>query len=603
MKPYPFIFVLFFGCGSDGDPPDTDSDTDTDSGQTTNDDHWFDEAELVPPFEHVNTVWSGVALLDYDDDGWLDIFFPNGLTAKDALYRNQGDGTFVDMAEEAGVDSLGENGAAVAGDLDNDGDTDLVVNTACSTGTYDELGGVFLDGGAILYLNNGDGTFTDVDIDLGDEDPEIMTWCTTSLGLADYDGDGVLDMLVSNHVDPDLNPPWIFTKTDDYARNFILLGDGDGNFSKGVIFEETDTTEYYVSFVMASLDVDMDGRLDLLIGQGGDALRVCPQAEDGSFGTDKLVEAQDSGRGLWMGLAVADYDGDLDFDVYATNQGLSPYMVGYDNTYAIDLVMDEWINNSHSLLLYEDDEFAPADWPVEAEFLLAGDLFDGLNGTYDDWMEPQGLDRYPWSWGAVPLDADADGWMDVAFTSNNCSPPMCIIWTEDLGAGPGGLLLNDKGQGFIDVTWEAGVENTDELGQYQDGRGIATGDLNNDGYADLVYANRSYNSSQTDPLAQEVGVPHVFLSRERDANWLQIDLEGTTSNRDGIGSVVRITTEETERVYIFGAGGSTNSSNERLVTLGLGDATSVDIEVIFPSGNSVEVTDVQANQRITIEES
>ena len=133
--------------------------------------------------------------------------------------------------------------------------------------------------------------------------------------------------------------------------------------------------------------------------------------------------------------------------------------------------------------------------------------------------------------------------------------------------------------------------------------GANFGDLNNDGYPDLVIANRSYNPSHTDPLAQVPGTPRIWLSEERSGNWLQIDLEGTWSNRDGIGAVVRIEGEGETWTHWFGAGGSTNSSSERLLTVGLGSVEEVDVTVSFPSGIETEELNVQANQRITIEES
>ena len=179
---------------------------------------------------------------------------------------------------------------------------------------------------------------------------------------------------------------------------------------------------------------------------------------------------------------------------------------------------------------------------------------------------------------------------------------MTIIWDEESGAGPGGLLINNQGTGFVDRTWEAGIANVDAEGRYVDGRGVATGDLNNDGYADLVIANRSYNPSHTDPLAQVPGTPRIWLSQERSGNWLQIDLEGRFSNRDGIGAIVEIESDDQEWIHWFGTGGSTNSSSERLLTVGLGTTSVVDITVTFPTGIQVIENDVQANQKITIVE-
>jgi hypothetical protein len=249
-----------------------------------------------------------------------------------------------------------------------------------------------------------------------------------------------------------------------------------------------------------------------------------------------------------------------------------------------------------------------SDWTLEAEHELAGDLFDGfpdpVDGElrYPEWVEPEGLQRFPWAWGVVPLDVNADGFSDVAFTGNNCAAPMGIIWDEKQGAGPGGLLLNVDGQGFRDVIWEANIPNTDRYGRYQDGRGIATGDLNGDGSADLVYVNRTYNPSQSDPLAQEPGEPHVWLSRPREGGWLQVDLVGSQSNRQGLGSQVVVDDGSSRVAYGLGFGGNTNSSSQRSLFIGLGDADSVDLEVEFPSGTLVLLENVDADQRVVVEE-
>ena len=132
---------------------------------------------------------------------------------------------------------------------------------------------------------------------------------------------------------------------------------------------------------------------------------------------------------------------------------------------------------------------------------------------------------------------------------------------------------------------------------------MAVGDLNNDGLPDIVYANRTFNPSQSSPLAQQPGVPNVLLSKGTPGNWLQLDLVGTQSNRDGIGSYIRIKTEERAFFYLFEPGGTTNSSNERLFTVGVGTAEKVDVAVLFPSGKQVRLDSVRSNQRIVVKES
>ena len=578
----------------------------------------FTEGTLLPAFEHVNAVWAGVALLDYDGDGWLDIFLTNGFTHSDALYRNLGDGTFVDVSVDAGVDSLGESGAAAAGDLDNDGDIDLVVSEACQTGTRSENGEAFLDGLRKVLLNQGDGTFEShtVEIPLQDDADNRNYRCTTSVSLADMDRDGDLDMIQSNSHDPDSAPPWVFDKYHPGGANLIMYNDGTGQFTTS-----TEDMGDEATFVSAQLDIDGDGHQDIIFGPSGHPMRAWMQQPDKTLVEDPTQT--DTGRGVWMGIAVADFDRDQSPDLYVTNQGLSPFFWGYDNLYgyfpgavtaepafddptAETELLREWVNPFHSLHVRDESGvFRPhPDWPLLADHVLAGDLFrDPTSGSYEGWENPSGMNRQAWGWGVVALDVNADGWMDVSWTGNSCDAPMTIIWDEERGAGPGALLMNAEGAGFVDRTWESGTANVDSEGRYVDGRGVATGDLNNDGYPDLVIANRSYNPSHTDPLAQVPGTPRIWLSEERSGNWLQIDLEGTWSNRDGIGAVVRIEGEGETWTHWFGAGGSTNSSSERLLTVGLGSVEEVDITVSFPSGIETEELGVQANQRITIEES
>jgi hypothetical protein len=259
--------------------------------------------------------------------------------------------------------------------------------------------------------------------------------------------------------------------------------------------------------------------------------------------------------------------------------------------------------------VFENDggKFVASSWSMESEHELAGDVFEGFESSdgeilYTDWSSPQDLERFGWGWAAVTADIDADGWMDVVFNGNNCSAPLSIVGSEEQGAGPGGVLRNKEGKGFADKTWEWGLANLDTDGNYPDGRGLAVGDLNNDGYPDFVYANRSYNPSQSGPMSQVPGVPNVWLSEGKRGNWLQIDLVGTTSNRDGIGSMIRIDTGERKHFYVFEPGGTTNSSNERLFSVGVGSAEKIDIVVLFPSGKQVRHDAVSVNQRIVIRE-
>jgi len=592
----------------------------------------YDQAVLMPPFRHGNAAWAGVALLDFDSDGWLDIFFTNGLGQPTGLYKNLGGTHFRDVAEDVGADILDQIGSVAAGDIDNDGDPDLVLAVECTWGTLDEEGNSIGDGSLIL-LRNEDGQFERLSVPFT-EGTTSRGVCPSSVSLFDGDNDGWLDIMVDSGIDPDKLYPWKFALTEEEALDVLLHGNGDGTFGREQIVNPDIWADSRPSglaprstttFASAFFDVDGDGHIDRISGEGGRALMSFFRNEDGAF-VPMADQLPVSGMGQWMGMAVADFNGDGRLDVYATNQGMSPPIVGYDNVSEFgqhllalaegpggeDVLENYWLNPFHSLFLNTEDQglVERYDWPTVADFMMATDDYspafvEALDGVFSPhWYPLDNLQRYGWGWGAVALDADLDGWTDVAFTGNNCAAPMTIIWDEEHGAGPGGLLLNQQGSGFVDGIHDWDVANVDDQGRYQDGRGIAVGDLNGDGLADLVFANRSYNPTQSDPLAQVAGVPRVLLSNSefRTGNWLRVDVQGTASNRDGIGSLVTVNLGDRSVVRALGAGGATNSSNERTVLLGLGESETVDVTVRFPGGAETVVSGVAANQAIQVVE-
>jgi len=582
----------------------------------------FTEAILEPPFLHANALWAGVALTDANGDNLLDIVFTNGTNHRDGLYLNQGDGRFVDAAEEAGFPAEPQHGGVVSGDIDNDGDEDLVFTVECSNGTLTEKGVGLADGGFHIFRNDGQGHYSLEEPGQAVQD-EVQT-CPISVDLFDIDNDGDLDLITSNGLDLDQIFPWVFRKDVLEAADYVLLNDGSGAFNQAIeidnpIQQDPNSPKmvtHYTTFTSVMMDLDQDGQFERIAGSGGTPVGVW------SYQDEMLrFEPEGSlvGEGIWMGLAPGDFTGDGQLEIYGTNMGLSPLIAGYDNLldYAQTIYGNETTSINeltthifHGVLKVQADGILDTieDWPVYAAQPLAGDFFDGFidpettEPRYPQWVQPEGFERYPWGWGAVALDYDADGWVDVAFNGNNCSAPMDIIWDEARGAGPGALLRNLEGQAFEDVTWDAGVANIDPRGRFVDGRGIASGDLNGDGYSDLVFANRTYNPSQSSPLAQENGVPRVWLSKKRANNWLRVKLESHTGNRQGLGGMVWVDDGEKETVHGLGLGGGTNSSSERVLTIGLGQNESVDLRVRFRSGSEVQLKDVTANQTLTVVE-
>ncbi len=581
----------------------------------------FDAAVLEPVPALAGSLWAGTALADFDGDGRTDLYVPNGKGYADYLYLNQGDGRFVDAAADWGLDSLEQHEQAAAGDLDNDGDPDLVVGIGCSYGTLDEHGESITDGEVVVYENVG-GAFSEVRR-VGDEMRDGFELCPVSLTLMDVDGDGVLDLDVCSGVDPDATFPWVFQKVLDESEDQIFLGHGELDFAtKPVPFETSNYADRasvyrYVSFASAYVDMNADGHLDRIAGHGGAFISIyLYNPDENAF--DGAYDRLDADFGLWMGLATGDYDADGDLDLYATNQGVSPLLQGYDNLPPPDhtdltLLAEETLLGVElvpfqSVFENREGTLVRSEWSLDAPQVLAGDAFDGLPDSttgelaYPEWEVLEDLERIAWSWGAQPLDIDADGWPDVAYASNNCSPPMCIVGDEEAAAGPGGLLRNVEGTGFRDLTWSSEVANLDEGGGYRDGRGVSVGDLNGDGYGDFVVASRAYTASESDPLDQELGTVNVWLSQPRDGHWLQVDPVGSTSNRDALGATVLVDDGEKRVMWGIGNGGNTNGSSEPVATFGVGSAEHVDLVVTFPSGATVSLDQVAVDQRLVVEE-
>lgn len=579
----------------------------------------FRKAMLTPPFFHGNASWAGAALLDVDGDGWLDIYMTNGASQPNSLYRNRGDGTFEDVGEASGVALMKSTSSVSAGDIDNDGDPDLVVGMECTLGSLSASGTSVGDGGLVVLLNDGAGRFVQTEIE-AEGDVLERGFCPVSIDLVDLNGDGNLDVVSNNGIDPDHLYPWKFGLTASEAVDHIVLGDGQGGFAGSMeLVGPTQRADpgpespfscplgcSTTTFTSVYFDVNRDGRMDRISGEGGRPLLVFLQDEEGRLVYEESFAV--SGFGQWMGMAVADFDGDDDLDIYSTNQGMSPFIVGYDNLPPPHSGI--WLNPFHTLFerLPSGAFEERSDWPLDAGHTLATDIYepevDPFTGEplHAQWFPLGNLERYGWGWAAVSVDLDLDGWMDVAFTGNNCAAPMPIIWNEANGAGPGGLLLNQAGAGFRDVIVEWEIPNTDSEGRYQDGRSLVSGDLNNDGAPDLVFVNKTYNPSQSNPLAQEAGTPSVWLSKPREGGFLRVELEGTTSNRDGIGSEVVVNLGSHTQRQILGVSGATNGSSERALLFGLGAESSVDVSVTFPSGIVVERTAVTANTTLRLVE-
>ena len=470
----------------------------------------------------------GAAWLDYDRDGRLDLFLPGAKNQPNALFHNDGDGTFSDVAVSAGVaGGQGHNGV-VAADFDDDGFPDLFLG-----GTGGMAG--FEHSAAALYRNRGDGTFEDVIAGSGIDAPDTAL----SAAAADVDGDGRLDLFIA--------------AAGSLARKVQFgskLYRNRGSFRFVEITRRAGVGTTRGACVNAFTDADGDGRVDLLVGDCNDVtlaptpIELFSNRGGGRF-ADVTVEAGLDKGGYWMGVCPADFDRDGDIDVFATNFGsFLPF-------------------TPHALYRNEGD------------------------GTFVDVAAESGLADLEFGWGCSSADLDNDGWADLFFAGS--LPPFDVIGT---GKGnPGTHLWNDHGRGFVDRTGEMPV---DLSGRFT--TGVATGDYDNDGFPDVVVT--------TSEIDGDGGRPVLLHNLGGANNWIALDLEGTTSNRDAIGARVRVRTAGQTQTRELRAGSSVVSTDSHRLHFGLGEHASADsVEVRWPSGRVDTLRDIGANQVLRIVES
>jgi hypothetical protein len=517
----------------------------------------------------VEEMGCGVALFDYDNDGWLDIFLVNGsafdqpsLSRKPTsyLFRNNRDGTFTDVTREAGITHSGWGQACCVGDYDNDGFDDLFISCW---------------GRNVLYRNNGNGTFTDVSAKAGVAG-SADRWGAGCCFL-DYDRDGRLDLFVANYVsfDPKSAPlpgdsvycrynqipvpcgPQGFTG----GTNLLYRNRGDGTFEdvseKSAIASPRGSAAPFVrenwrptgSYGMgaAAADFDNDGWPDIYVACDTAPSLLYRNQHDGTFRETAVPSGcafDENGVALsGMGAAVADYDGDGWLDIVRTN--------------FTDQVTTLYRNNG--------------------------------DGTFHDASMQAGLGintRYV-GFGVGFVDTDNDGRKDI-FIANGHVYPQIEARKLHLSYRQPRLLYRNQGNGrFEDISASGGPAiTTPSLG-----RGCAFGDLNNDGRVDIVINNLD-------------GPPSVLRNEGGDANnWLLVKCVGTRSNRSAIGARVRVTAGEKRWIDEVSSGSGYYSQNDLRLHFGLGKAARVDlIEVNWPSGARQSVKDVKVNQIVRIEE-
>ena len=502
----------------------------------------------------IETMTGGVAVFDYNNDGLLDIFFTNGasipsLEKNDAsyynrLFRNNGDGTFTDVTEKSGLGGIGYSMGVAAADYDNDGFVDLYV------------AGVNKNQ---LFHNNGDGTFTDVTAKagVGGIIPKIGKAWSVTAGWLDYNNDGLLDLFVVNYLKYDIRtahrcssqglPTYCSPNDFEGTPNILYRNNGDGTFTN---VSESSRISQYIGKGMgvAFADYDDDGFTDIFVSNDTFPNFLLHNNGDGTF-TDVASQAgvayRENGETVaGMGADFRDLDNDGRPDIFHTA------MFG------------------NSFPLYHN---------------LDGAQFEDVTGRSGLTTSTTRLT----AWGAGSFDFDNDGNKDL-FTADSAILDNSMEVQHEPFALPNGLFRNMGNLLFEDVGSKAGSG----LSVAAAHRGAAFGDLNNDGKIDVVVTVLN-------------GAPEILVNRSDNNNhWIILNLVGVADNRDGLGTKVKITTSRGSQYNEATTAVGYNSSSDKRVHFGLGDATVVDrIELAWPTGVKQILTHVSANQILTVRES
>jgi hypothetical protein len=500
---------------------------------------------------YLETMGTGVGWIDFNQDGLMDLFFVQSAATdaykpskplRSALYRNNGDGTFTDVTEKAGVGGEGHYGQGVAvGDFDNDGFPDLYV-----TGY----------GRAILYHNNGDGTFTDVTSKAGVADEG--QW-STSAGWFDYDKDGWLDLVVTNYIDwSPKNNIWCGERAPGY-RSYCNPGNYRGQKTKlyhnnrdGTFTDVSDKSgvglpeSKGMGVVLA--DLNNDGWPDIAIANDTWPNFLFLNNHDGTFKDVSLISglaASEDGRyEAGMGIDATDVDGDGLPDVYITH---------------LDMELSRLYRNNGDGT-FTDNTYASG---IGAKAIL-------LSGV-----------------AAKFIDYDNDGWPDIvqangAMVDNVSLYHSMVSYKEPL------LMFHNLGNGHFEKSSDAlGPDFNRPIAA----RGLATSDFLNNGSIGIAVNVRG-------------DYPELLRNDGGSANhWLEILLIGAKSNRDGIGSVLKLTSEGMVRVEQAMGGTSYMSASDPRIHFGLGKRTKIESLVItWPSGQVDKLTNVPIDKIVAVKE-
>ncbi len=484
----------------------------------------------------IETTGTGVAIFDYDNDGWPDIFIVNGTTLEgfpsdqaptNHLYHNNHDGTFTDVTAKAGLAATGWGQGVCVGDYDNDGWEDLYV-------TY--------YGKNRLYHND-HGVFTEVAEKAGVAGSG-KAW-GTGCAFVDYNRDGRLDLMVANYVDFNLSntptpgqgsscvwkgvPVMCGPRGLPGAKNILYQNRGDGTFADVTTKAHIDQTNGRYAFSVSTFDFDDDGWPDIYVACDSAPSILYHNNRDGTF-SDVAVMAgvafnEDGREQAGMGTTVADYNGDGRLDIFKTN--------------------------------FSDD--TPTLYRNDGEGIFSDVTFAAGLGLHTQYL----------GWGTMFFDFDNDGWPDLILANGHVYPE---VDKYHLGSGymEPRLLYHNNGNGtFTDVSATAGPG----INAVSSARGLAVGDFWNDGRLSVLISN-------------VYARPSLLVNTAHSGNhWVAFKTVGTRSNRDGIGAKITVKAGKRMLVDEVRSGSSYISQNDLRVHFGLGSALKIDdVQVRWPSG-------------------
>jgi enediyne biosynthesis protein E4 len=530
--------------------------------------HWRNVTGTPQKRVIVEAKGSGVCLLDYDNDGWLDIYLVSGSTfdalagkaspPHAALFHNNHDGTFTDVTEKAGVANDRWGLGCAVGDYDNDGWPDLYVTNL---------------GKARLYHNNHDGTFTDVaekaGVALNGETGSIVTDYTGAT-FGDYDGDGRLDLFVAGYIRYDFaNPPvpgskTVHSPTCQYRAVDVMCGprglpgagdhlfhnNGDGTFTDVSVKAGVSDPNGFYGLGALFVDVNGDGKPDLVVANDSTPNYLYMNKGDGTFDDQSYVSGyalnKDGREASNMGIAAGDYENNGHLDLVNTE---------FSDDYDIVFHNDGTAN-------FEDVSYHVGVAGPTIPFVGFGDGF---------------------------LDYDNDGWKDLLIVNGHVYPGVDNHPEWGMSYAQRSLLFHNLRNGTFELV--AAVEGTG-LAKAGVGRGAAFGDLFNDGKIDVVIDNLD-------------GAPFLLRNVNPDHNhWVELKLVGGRgSPRDAVGATVYLTAGGIRQRGDVLSGGSYLSSNDLRVHFGLGGSARVDeLEIQWPSGQVEKVKPPAIDRIFTIEQ-